>query len=146
MLEASGIDLPHDELWLIGTSIWALVAVQLEARDTAAVLFDRLLPWAGQIPTAVVAASESIDHCLGELAALLGRTADAEHHLDAAERSARAFGSPFYIARTLLQRAELDVLKNRADAQARAAEALVIATEHQYPRLERAAFDILEAD
>ncbi len=93
VLEASGIDLPHDELWLIGTSIWALVAVQLEARDTAAVLFDRLLPWAGQIPTAVVAASESIDHCLGELAALLGRTADAEHHLDAAERS-RAHSAP----------------------------------------------------
>ena len=62
-----------------------------------------------------------------------------------AQRAAH-FGSPFYIARTLLQRAELDVLKNRADAQARAAEALVIATEHQYPRLERAAFDILEAD
>ena len=106
-------------------------------------LFDRLAPWAGQIPTAVVATQEPIDHCLGELAALLGRVAEADAHFTAAEATARAFGTPFYIARTLVERARLDVEHDADVVHARVGEALAIAIEHGYARLERDAARLL---
>lgn len=145
LLDDSGVDLPRDEIWLIGTSMWAQVAARLGALDAAAVLFDRLAPWAGQIPTAVVAAQEPIDHCLGELAAALGRADAAHAHFAAAEATARRFGAPFYIARTLVERARLDRECDPDAAQARAAEALAIAVEHGYARVEREAAGLLAA-
>jgi class 3 adenylate cyclase/tetratricopeptide (TPR) repeat protein len=144
LLDEVGVDLPRDELWLVGTSIWAQVAARLGVLDTAAILFERLAPWAGQIPTAVVAASEPIDHCLGELASVLGRVAEADAHFAAAEATARGFGAPFYIARTLVERARLDFEHDPAIAQQRAAEALAIAAEHGYARVERDARAMLE--
>jgi hypothetical protein len=137
LLVERGIDLPYDELWLVGTSLWAQLVAQHGLTDLAPRLYDRLAPWAGQIPTAYVAVTEPIDHCLGELAALLGRVADADAHFAAAEATARAFGAPFFVARTLLERARLDVEHDRELVAARVAEARSIATKHGYARLER---------
>ena len=139
----AGVDLPRDENWLIGTSMWAHVAARLGAFDTAAVLIDRLAPWAGQIPTAGVVAQEPLDHWLGELAALIGRVTEADAHFAAAEATARAFGSPFYIARTLLERARLDAEHDQDTVQARVSEALTIAIDHGYARLQRDAAGVL---
>src|SRR5205823_194700 len=102
------IELPDDDLWLVGTSMWAQVAARVGALDAAASLFDQLAPWAGQVPSAVVVAMEPIDHCLGELAALLGRVAEADAHFAAAEATARRLGAPYFVARTLLERARLE--------------------------------------
>ena len=136
-LEGYGIDLPRDELWLVGTSLWAQVAAQQGLHDLAPELYDRLVPWAGQIPTAYVAVVEPIDHCLGELAALLGRNDAANAHFAAAEATARAFGAPHFVARTLLERVRLDAEHDPELVAARVDEALRIATEHGYARLAR---------
>jgi hypothetical protein len=146
VFDEAGVDLPRDELWLVGTSLWAQVASRLGAFDTATMLFDRLAPWAGQIPTAVIAAGEPIDHCLGELAASLGRTAEADAHFAAAEATARRFGAQFHVARTLVERARLDWERDPELARARATEALCIAVEHGYARVEREAAGHLAAD
>jgi class 3 adenylate cyclase/tetratricopeptide (TPR) repeat protein len=138
-----GVNLPHDDLWLVGTSMWAQVAARVGALATAALLFDHLAPWAGQIPSAVVVAMEPIDHCLGELGAALGRVDRAHAHFAAAEATARRFGAPFFVARTLLERARLEAEHDPEAAQARVAEALTIATSHGYARLERVAAGLL---
>jgi hypothetical protein len=145
LLDQSGVDLPRDEVWLVGTSIWAQVAARLGTLDIGALLADRLAPWAGQIPTAVVAVQEPIDHCLGELAAVLGRTDVAHAHFAASEATARRFGAPFYIARTLVEHARLDCERDPDAARARATEALTIAVEHGYARVERDAARLLAA-
>ena len=132
-------DFPRGEFWLITTSVWAQLAAELGANEPAALLYERLAPWSGQIPSANVAVTEPIDHCLGELAALLGRVTEADAHFAAAEATARAFGAPFFIARTLLERARLDVEHDADVVHARVAEALAIATRHGYARLEREA-------
>ena len=143
LLDQTGIDLPRNELWLVGTSIWAQVAVQLDDHDAATILYDRLLPWTGQIPTAEVAVSESVDQCLGELAAMLGRVSEADAHFAAAEatapRSARRSISPA----ALIERARLDRERDPERARSRANEALAIAVEHGYARLERDATGVL---
>jgi class 3 adenylate cyclase len=146
VLDDAGVDLPRDDLWLVGTSVWGQLAAELGATESAVLLYERLAPWAGQIPTAIVAVTEPIDHCLGELAALLGRAADADAHFTAAEATARAFGAPFFIARTLLERARLDAEHDPEAARARATEALAIAVEHGYARLERDAAGLLADD
>ena len=134
-------DVPHDENWILGMSQWAQLAAALGAVDTAGVLYEKLAPWAGQIPTAVVAIAEPIDYCLGVLAALLSHAVDADAHFAAAETTARAFGAPFFIARTLLERVCLAIStgSDDADARARLDEALEIAQAHGYALVEQRA-------
>ena len=151
LLEASAAvdfaDLPRDELWLVGMSMWAHVAVGLGLTGAAALLEDILTPWAGQVPTAVVAVSESVDQCLGELAALLGRAADADVHFAAAEALARRLEAPFYVARALLERARLATATDvgAEAAPGRLAEALDLAEQHGYALLTRQALELQRA-
>jgi hypothetical protein len=60
----------------------------------AAVLYERLAPYAGRPVTAgrAVCSYGAIDRSLGGLAALLGRQADAVRHLEAAIRVNEALG------------------------------------------------------
>ncbi len=143
VLDQYGIDLPHDENWLISSSFWAMVTVRLGARAEAATLATRLAPWAGQVPTAVVAVSEPIDHCLGELAAFLGDLGAARQHFLAAEALARRFGTPFYLARTLTEHARLDMQTDPTVASARASEALELASRYGFALVEQEATRLL---
>jgi hypothetical protein len=131
-------DYPRDELWLISSSLWAQVAAELGMRDACRLLYERLLPWSGQVPSAVIAVVEPVDFCLGELAMVLGRTADAEMHFTGAEATARGLRAPFFIARTLIEQARLSNLRPIPEAaQARLDEALAIARCFGYRLLER---------
>jgi hypothetical protein len=58
----------------------------LGAADHAAVVYERLLPYAGRPATAgrAVCSYGAVDRHLGGLAALLGRDEDADRHLRAA--------------------------------------------------------------
>ena len=138
LLDTSGLGLPRDELWLAGVSVWGFVAARLGRADIAGGLYEQLIPWAGQQPTAVIAVAESVDHCLGELAAVLGRPEQAEQHFAAAETGARNLRAPFFVARTLIERARLDYFTHEPDrATQRLNEARSFAEQYGYAGLAR---------
>jgi hypothetical protein len=74
-----------DANWLSAQAECAEACILLGAADHAAVLYERLTPYAGRPATAgrAVCSYGSIDRHLGGLAALLGRGEDAERHLRA---------------------------------------------------------------
>ena len=99
---ASGFDLPLDQVWLTGMVDYAEAAIECRDPEYVAPLFDRLKPWAGQLPATGASALGPVSHYLGGLAAVLGRYDDAEaYFIEAAEFSDRV-GAKFFLARTRL--------------------------------------------
>jgi tetratricopeptide (TPR) repeat protein len=88
--------LPHafDANWLSLQVECAEASVLLDDPAHAAVLYERLVPYAGRPVTAgrAVCSYGAIDRPLGGLAALLGRQADAVRHLEDAVRINDALG------------------------------------------------------
>jgi tetratricopeptide (TPR) repeat protein len=77
--------LPYDANWLSAVAECAGAALALDDHERAAQVYDLLAPFAGRPVTAGRAVSSygAADRLLGELAALLGRDAEAEAHLRA---------------------------------------------------------------
>jgi hypothetical protein len=75
--------LPFDANWMSGIGECAEACLVLGEQEHAAHVYDLLAPYAGRPITAgrAVTSYGSADRLLGELAALLGREADAERHL-----------------------------------------------------------------
>ena len=116
-LAKNGLDLPMDNIWLLGTSVLGEVAVFLGDRARAETLYERLLPFADQL---VVAGNGAL--CLGSLHRTLGLLATTLRHFDVAERhfeqalAANArIGARTFLVRT--QRAYASMLLDRADPE-----------------------------
>jgi hypothetical protein len=77
--------IPEHQAW--GAIVWALslVAARLHDLPRAAVLYDLLHPYEGQLVFPGLVVFGSVDATLGVLAAVLGRTDDAAAHFDRAE-------------------------------------------------------------
>lgn len=89
---------PRDWNWLLAVALLSEVCAFLEDRGRAAVLYDRLRPFADQNVTAVpgLACIGSAAYHLGLLAATLDRWADAFSHFEVAiERNRRMGGLPY---------------------------------------------------
>ena len=93
--------IPHDHYWFRWTALRAENAVRLHDPATAATCYRQLLPWRGHLPGLLHAhvALGPIDHVLGELAAALGRPADAARHYSDAVRVADAIGAAHWASR-----------------------------------------------
>jgi tetratricopeptide (TPR) repeat protein len=100
-------DLPEDLLWSYGLSTYAEVAIQLDHRDGAAVLYDHLCPFAEYLTFVGTVCEGPIAHYLGGLCTVLGRFDAAERHLALASTLATRAGSPFYEARTMIEQGRL---------------------------------------
>ena len=87
--------LAFDANWTSAIGECASAACALGDREHAAVIYDLLAPFAGRPITAgrAVASYGAADRLLGELAALLGRHADAERHLREAIALNEAMGA-----------------------------------------------------
>lgn len=95
---------PHDALWWGSLSYLADACTATGDRDVAAVLHRELRPAAGlvvQVGT-FLAAYGAVDRYLGELAVVLGRTAEAHRRFRAALELERSAGMPAWEARTSL--------------------------------------------
>jgi DNA-binding SARP family transcriptional activator len=115
-LAGEGFDaLPRDAEWVFNVSVLAQVAVYLDDRARAGMLYDLLLPYAQRNATLTgEIAIGSVSHYLGLLAALLGRWDDAERHFeDALEMNGRMTARPWVAhtqedyGRMLLERGEI---------------------------------------
>ena len=100
---AADFELPADPgSWLLTMTSYAKATVTCRDTNIGAALFDRLAPFADQVPTNILNASDPISYILGSLATILGRYDQAEvYFASAAEFNERA-GAKFFAANTNL--------------------------------------------
>lgn len=105
-MAADGFAFDRDLVWLTSTAMTAEAAAMVGDLDAAALLHDRLLPYADQVICTRA-------HCIGPVGYFLGRVAQALKRPEAADhfRDAMALGeglrSPFHRARAMLGLAEV---------------------------------------
>lgn len=80
--------LQRDATWLFDIAVRAHVVAELGDVEQARVVYDQLLPWAGQLARSLngALAVGPVDHFLGRLATTLGDAAAASRHFDDALR------------------------------------------------------------
>jgi len=103
--------IPVDSLWLLSFCWLAEACAVLRDRERAEILYERLLPHARRnVVVANAAVNGSVERSLGQLAATLGRYADAERHFVAAIDFDRRIG-----ARPLQARVQVDFARMLLD-------------------------------
>ena len=107
--------LPFDVTWLQANALYADAAATIGHIDGARLLYERLLPYEGRFIFFGCLDRGAVGRPLGRLATLLGRDAEAEGHLRRALELHQAMESPYWVARTQLDLAEL-VMTRSADA------------------------------
>ena len=122
-LTADDFSFPPDLLWMTSMVV-AAEAVHLAGHpESAALLHERLSPFAHQVAVARATCQGPVSHVVGLLASTLGRTEEAEHHQRQALAVARHMESPFHQVRPMLALAELVQLADPVEAGALLAEA-----------------------
>ncbi|MGH9042058.1 MAG: ATP-binding protein [Acidimicrobiia bacterium] len=107
--------------WLAPMVVLGGLAVDLDDRDNAAVLYRRLLPYAGRSAWGDGPGSFGpVDLALGRLSAALGSFGDAEGHFAASSELCERMGSPIWGARTMLGWAEMLRTRGEPDDAGRA--------------------------
>ncbi len=121
-------DLPQDQIWLTGMVDFADAAIECGEPRYAGPLFDRLQPWADQLPATGGSALAPVSYYLGGLATVLGRFDDAEAYLAQSAGFCARVGAKFFAARTDLSLGKLFVARGAPDDVQRARE--LIARAH----------------
>ena len=92
--------IPHDPVWSSAMTMGAEVAAVLEDADAAAVLAEKLRPFAGMLAHNGCTTFGAVDRYLGMLATTLGRYFEADAHFAAAAAIHTRIGAPAWLART----------------------------------------------
>jgi tetratricopeptide (TPR) repeat protein len=98
----ANFELPQDQIWLTGMVDFADAAIECGDPRYAAPLFDRLAPWADQLPATGGSALAPVSYYLGGLATVVGRFDDAEVYLAQSATFCARVGAKFFAARTEL--------------------------------------------
>ena len=88
-LAATEFACPLEWGWLSFQCCFADLVVEFRDVDSARVLMERLVPFAGLIPHSGIATYHPVSHTLGGLAAVLGRYGDADRYYATAARALR---------------------------------------------------------
>ena len=146
---ASGFEPPPEPNgWLFTMIDYADVAVACDDQNAAAALYERLAPYAGQLPTRGAVPYPPIDHYLGKLATLMRRYEQADHHFTRAATFADRAGAAYFASeidlawgQTFLQRGQAGDARR---ARARLDSARSAATADGYADVERRATQALQ--
>jgi len=118
---AAFTDVPADMFWMTSIIGYAVLAVELEDEDAAALLLPIIEPFAAEVAFSGATSQGPIAAYLGKLASLLGRHDVADEHLRAALATSVAFGWEYHRATTLIALAQSRLRRTGAlDADARA--------------------------
>jgi DNA-binding SARP family transcriptional activator len=101
------VDLPEDSLWLYGLVNFAEAAIRLDHGAAAAALVARLAPFDRQLVCIGTSCEGPVAHYLGALFTVLGCFDEATVQLRVAAGLATAAGSPYFMARTLIEQGHL---------------------------------------
>ena len=103
LLETAAADefrsIPSNALWTTAMLTWSHVAARVEDQDAAAVLYERLEPFADQVAVTPIGAPGAIAHGLGHLAATLGLDS-VDEHFAAAVATHERLRAPLLAARS----------------------------------------------
>ena len=139
-------ELPYDVTWLAGHVIYAEVAAHLHDATTAAMLHERLAPYADQVCFTGVSAWGPVAHHLGQLATVLGAHDEAEERFAVAAEIAEHTAAPVWLARTNLATARMLLARHgagdRRAAQGLLESALALARERGSATIERRAANL----
>ena len=128
-------DLPNDWMWLSTTCNAAMVRAALHDVEACAVLYDRLIPYSGQVwIIGSVPVCGCVDLALGRLATTLGRRDDALRHIETAIAVDSSMGARAWLARSL--EAKADLTGDPADHRAALALAATIGCQPVLRRLQ----------
>jgi hypothetical protein len=106
---------------------FADAAIECGEPSYAAPLFERLEPWAGQLPVTGASALGPVSHYLGGLATVLGRLDEADAYFAHAAAMSEGMGAKFFGARTNLLWGRMLIGRNE-DGDAARGEALLVAS------------------
>ena len=95
-------DVPADNLWMTQVIGYAVLAIELDDTDAAALLLPVIEPFAAEVAFSGLTSQGPVGAYVGKLSSLLGRHEEAEDHLRAALATATAFGWTYHRATTLL--------------------------------------------
>jgi len=98
----SGFNLPLDFLWIIGMAGWAEVAIACGDPQYAEPIFDRLAPWADQLPYIDLSTEGPVSLYLGGLSAVLGRHVEADAYFARSADFCERFQATCFAAETSL--------------------------------------------
>jgi class 3 adenylate cyclase len=108
-------DYSYDSAWMSAATALSETCVYLQRADGAAILYDWLSPWHGQLAQAMVTCQGPVAFHLGCLATLLERPAAAAGHFAEALEVSQRMGFPYWQARTQI---ECALLARRSPATA----------------------------
>jgi hypothetical protein len=112
-----GFPLPRDIVWTTGSAMWAIAVSAVGHAEAAALLYERLDPFAGQVVCNGANAWMTVDHHLGTLAATAGRSFLARRHLNDAVALHERMGAPIWLERSRRALEEVeDAMTNQAGA------------------------------
>ena len=145
---AADFDLPLDPNWLATMAVYAEAAIACRDPKHAGPLFDRLAPWADQMPTSGITADGPVSHFLGGLATVLGRYDEADAYFTQAAAFNDRADAKFFAARTNLSwgkmLAERDAPGDAERARDLLTKAHAAAAAHGYASVERRAAEALQ--
>jgi DNA-binding SARP family transcriptional activator/tetratricopeptide (TPR) repeat protein len=95
-------DIPPDNLWMTRVIGYAVLAIELQETEAAALLLPVIEPFAEEVAFSGLTSQGPVAAYVGKLEALLGRYEEAEDHLRAALGTATTFGWTYHRATTLL--------------------------------------------
>ena len=121
----ANFDLPQDQIWLTGMVDFADAAIECGDPRFAGPLFDRLAPWADQLPATGGSALAPVSYYLGGLATVLGRYDEAEAYFAQSSAFCARADAKFFAARTDLALGKL-LSRRRTPEDAPKARALLM--------------------
>ena len=145
---ATDFDLPLDQIWFTGMVDFAEVAIECGDPKYAQPLFDRLSPWAGQLPATGGSVLGPVTYYLGGLATVLRRYTEANVYFTQAAEFSDRVGAKFFAARTNLLWGKM-LAERRAPGDTETARELLtkaqtVAAVKGYANVERRASDALQ--
>ena len=145
---AESFALPEDPTWHWFMLLAADIASQLHHRPAAAILFERLLPYATMFSATGGTCFGCTDHYLAMLATTLGRFDEAATRFAAAAAAHERIGAPSWLGYTRIEWARMLLTRGQPDDPQRAREllsqALATARELRLPNVERRAVSLLQ--
>jgi hypothetical protein len=140
---------PYDMSWLMALCGAASSVAELAWVDAAAPLFERLRPFADQIPYGGPVAMSEVSYFLGCLAAVLGLDEDVETYFSQSVKTHERIGAPWSVAMTRLSWGQFLATRGRPADLPRASSLLELALgsaqQRGYGLVERRARQALEA-
>ena len=118
---ASGFEpMPEPNGWLFTMIHYSDVAIACDDHHAAAALYERLVPYADQLPTKGAVPYPPVGHYLGKLATLLRRYEQADHHFTPAAAFAERAGAAYMATEIDLAWGQMFLQRRQAGDEQRA--------------------------